>query len=152
MSITLRTPFNTPTAIQQFVNSAHFFDGTLPAGDSPLTNYSVYKYAAQNAGGLFYWNVNEAIVVSQFNIDLGAPGDINIYLADLDPASVKAGAPVVTDKILIEQASAQRFLALDESKFKTVLLPYQALQLITTASAAAQVAQAIGALERTYVR
>ena len=64
-----------------------------------------------------------------------------------------AGYPIIKGVIKIEEQTGTTFVALDESKFKVALLPFQALMLITTAAAAKiQIAQAVGSLERTYVR
>lgn len=155
---TLRTPATYSTAIQQTINSGKNFDGTMPTGDSPLSPYGLYKYAAQDAGGLFYWDANEPIICGQFHCDLGGSGNFSLYLAQLNVASVQAfrkdGTTAVTidSVILIEEQTSVNFVALDEARFKTVLLPYQGLKLVTGMSSAVQVAQAVASIERTYIR
>jgi hypothetical protein len=150
------------TAIQQRVASAQHFDGTLPqAGavraDSPLdAGRAIFKYAslAGVGGGLFFWNNSEPLVCSQIHVDLGASGDITVKIVNLDPAHINDDLPSVLsgEAITIEAATGVTFIALDEARFKTVLLPYQAIQVITTASGQAQIAQVLASLERTYVR
>jgi hypothetical protein len=157
MSNVRRTADNYSTGIQQRVNSGQHFDGTFPTGDSPtpaLPGPRIYKYGPQNAGGLFFWDSNEPIVCSQFHCDLGASGDFHLYLVNLDPASVIAGTPaeISGESIKIEEQTGTSFVALDEARFKTILMPFQALKLVTSASGAVQIAQAVGALERTYIR
>ncbi len=137
------------TAIQQRITSGQHFDGTLPVADSVIGgNGSIYKYPIASAGGLFYWNASESIVISQFHVDLGGSGNVSLYIVNLDDDN----AVISGESILIEQATAATFVALDEARFKTVLLPKQALQLITTNSSNPQIAQAVGSLERTFIR
>lgn len=152
---TLRTPSSCSTAIQQRINSGSFFNGTLPSGDAPIgLDYSTYKYTSQTAGGLFFWNTNEALVVSQLHIDLGASGDITVSLVNIDPTTINDASPTIlaNESMIIDTATGVRFIALDESKFKVVLLPFQAIKLVTTNSGAAQIAQIVASLERTFVR
>ncbi len=162
-AVTQRLAMTNATAIQQRVASAQHFDGTLPqdAGpvraDSPLdTGRAVYKYAslAATGGGLFFWNCLEPLVCSQIHVDLGAAGDITINIVNLDPVHINDDSPSILsgESMQIEASTGVRFIALDEARFKTVLLPYQAIQIITTASGAAQIAQVVASLERTYVR
>jgi hypothetical protein len=145
---------STSTAIQQRINAGSLFTGVLPAGDAPLdAGHSIYKYAAGVLGGLFFWNVREPIICSQIHLDLGAPGDVTVSLVNLDPATIDTVPAVLAgEEIIIEQATAVRFIALDEARFKTVLLPFQAIRVVTAVTAAAQVCQAVASLERTYVR
>jgi hypothetical protein len=159
--VTPRTPSNVSTAIQQSVTLGGNFDGTLPqaAGpvraDSPLAQgNSVYKYAPTAKGGLFFWNCNEALICTQIHVSLGLAADISVYIGNLDLAHINDDAPTTIsgEDILIEQASAVTFLALDEARFKTVLLPYQAIKIVSTASAAVQIAQVVACLERSFVR
>lgn len=156
---TKRIPAAHSTAIQQSMTAGNAFDGALPSSDSPLSLSNVYKYTADAAhGGLFYWDANEPVICGQFHCDLGGSADFHLYLVNLDPASVRLaqlglGPPVVVDQVKIEEQTGTTFVALDESKFKVALLPFQALMLITTAATAKiQIAQAVGSLERTYVR
>jgi 3-hydroxymyristoyl/3-hydroxydecanoyl-(acyl carrier protein) dehydratase len=164
-SITVVTPRiaqSISTAIQQRCAAAQHFDGTLPqAGavraDSPVSQgNSMYKYAslAATGGGLFFWNNVESLVCSQIHVDLGAAGDITVSIVNLDPTKVNDDLPAVLagESIVIEQSTGVRFIALDEARFKTILLPYQAIQIVTTASGAAQIAQVVASLEKTYVR
>lgn len=162
-SVTKRIAQTGAMAIQQRQASGHLFDGTLPqaAGpvraDSPVdASGAIYKYAplAADGGGLFFFNSYEPLVCSQIHIDLGASGNINIFVVNLDPAHINDDQPTILsgESILIESSTGQRFLALDEARFKTVLLPYQAIQIVTTNSTAAQIAQVVASLERTYVR
>lgn len=152
--MTTRTPFNSSTAIQQRINSGQHFDGTLPPGDSDLTGYYIYKYAIADKGGLFFWNTNEPVICDQFHVDLGASGSITLSIVNLDPTTILSATPTVLpgEEITIEAATGVAFLALDASKFKVGLGPTQAIKLVTTASGAAQIAQAVASLERTYVR
>lgn len=145
---------STSSAIQQRITTGGFFDGTAPTGDSPVgADYSIYKYAAQAAGGLFFWNVRESMVCSQIHIDLGGAGNITVKLVNLNPATIATTPTILAgEAITLEQATAVSFFALDETRFKTILLPFQAIQIITTASGAAQIAQVVGTLERTLER
>lgn len=152
MPLIPRLAGNFSMAIQQRVGAAHQFDGTLPTADAVQTGL-IFKYSVQNAGGLFFFNNNESIIVSQFHVDIGASGDINIYLVNLDPNSPPtAPVPLAGESILIETQTGVQSVALDEAHFKVVLLPGQALQLVTASSASAKIAQCVGALERTYMR
>jgi hypothetical protein len=144
----------TSTAIQQRITAGSLFTGVLPVGDAPLNaGNSIYKYAAGTLGGLFFWNTNEPLICSQIHLDLGASGDVTVSLVNLDPATI-ATVPAILpgEEIIIEQATSVRFLALDEARFKTVLLPFQAITIVTASTAAAQICQAVASLERTYVR
>lgn len=150
-----RTPASYSTAIQQRITSGNHFDGTLPSGNSPLdASNALYKYSAAAAGGMFFWNVLEPIVVSQLHVDLGGSGNVTVSIANLDPTTINNASPTVLsgESMTIETATAVTFIALDEARFKTILLPYQAILLVTTASGAAQIAQCVASLERTYVR
>lgn len=160
--VTSRIAMTNATAIQQRQAAGHLFDGTLPqaAGvraDSPIdAGFSIYKYAALSAdgGGLFFWNNTEPLVCSQIHVDLGAAGNITVKLVNLDPAHINDDQPAILsgESITIEAATGVNFIALDEARLKTLLLPYQAIQIITTNSTAAQIAQVVASLERTYVR
>jgi len=153
-SATTRSPMATATAIQQRIASGHF-DGTFPTGDSPLdAGNSMFKYAAQTAGGLFFWNTVEPLVCSQIHVDCGASADISIYLVNLDPTTVNTDSPTILsgETMTIEQATAAQFIALDEARFKTILLPFQGIQIVTTTSGAAQIAQVVASIERQFVR
>jgi hypothetical protein len=157
---TRRLPSTYSTAIQQSTTTGKHFTGAQINADSPLQLGGIYKYAALAAdgGGLFYWDANEPLVCGQFHCDLGGSADFHLYLVNLDPTSVRAWLldtttpPTIVDAIKIEEQTGASFVALDEARFKTVLLPYQALQLVTSASAGAQFAQAVASIERTYIR
>ena len=160
-SVTKRVAENWSTAIQQRITSGGNFDGTLPqaAGpvraDSPLSQAnSIYKYAATSKGGLIFWNNREPLVCTQIHVDLGAAGNVSVLLCNLDPTKVDDDSPATLagEDITIEASTGVTFLALDEARFKTILLPYQAIKIVTTATAAAQIAQAVACLERTFVR
>jgi len=163
-SVVTRLAQTSATAIQQSVAAGLNFTGALPQvggvrANSPTMAYgSIYAYSqitGAAGGGLFFWNTLEPLVCSQIHIDLGGTGDITIYLVNLDPAQINSDNPVVLagqQPITIEAASAVSFLSLDESHFKCVILPYQAIQIVTTNSSAAQVAQVVASIERTYVR
>lgn len=164
-SITVVTPRiaqASSTAIQQRVASGQTFDGSLPQNgsvraDSPIgADYSIYKYAslAATGGGLFFWNNTEPLVCSQIHVDLGGSGNITVSIVNLDPAHVNDDQPTVLsgEAMVIETATAAAFIALDEARFKTILMPFQAIKIVTSASGAAQIAQVVASLERTYVR
>jgi len=160
-TVTRRAAGSWSTAIQQRITAGGNFDGSLPqaAGsvraDSPLSQgNAVYKYAASAKGGLFFWNDNEPLVCTQIHVSLGAAADISVYICNLDPTHVNDDLPVTIagEDILIEQSTNVTFLALDEARFKTILLPYQAIKIVTTSSAAAQIAQVVASYERTFVR
>lgn len=149
------------TGIQQRITAAGNFDGTLPqaAGpvraDSPLgQGNSLYKYAPAAKGGLFFWANTEPLVCTQIHVDLGAAGDVSVRICNLNTTTINDDLPATLagEDILIEQATGVTFLALDEARFKTILLPYQAIKVVTTANTAAQIAQVIASLERTFVR
>jgi hypothetical protein len=160
--VTSRVAQSISTAIQQQVAAGQTFTGALPQlgavrADSPLQpGNSCYKYAslAASGGGLFFWNNVESLVCSQIHVDLGAAGDITVSLVNLNPATINDDLPAILagEAIIIEQATGVRFIALDEARFKTILLPYQAIRIVTTASGAAQIAQVVASLEKTYVR
>lgn len=159
--VTRREASSWSSAIQQRITAAGNFDGTLPqaAGpvraDSPLgQGNSLYRYAPAAKGGLFFWSNTEPVVCTQIHVDLGSSGDVSVRICNLDPAHINDDSPSTLsgEDILIAQATGVTFLALDEAKFKTILLPYQAIKLVTTANAAAQIAQVVASLERTFVR
>ncbi len=158
--VTSRQAFSWSTAIQQRISAAGNFDGTLPQAsavraDSPLVQgNAVYKYPIAAKGGLFFWNANEPLVCTQIHVDLGASSDVSIKICNLDPTKVNDDLPasIVGEDITIEQSTGVTFLALDEARFKVILLPYQAIKIVSTANAAAQIAQVVVSLERTFVR
>jgi hypothetical protein len=158
MAVTKRLAASYSTAIQQQIVSSASFDGTAPlqggaVADSPLVG-AIYKYPPAGNGGLFFWNTNEPIVCAQFHVSLGSSADVMLYLVNLDPASPDRTNPQILpgERILVDSQLGVTFVRLDESQFKLVLLPGQALQLITTPSGAPQIAQAVASLERMYLR
>lgn len=161
MSLTVRSAGSVSTGIQMRSNVNKFFDGTVPAAtgaalDSPLTNYNIYKYPSADNGGLIFWNHNEPIVCGQLHVAYlgGDSGNITVNLVNLDPNSADPTQPTILngEVLLIESASAVQFISLDESKFKVLIFPGQALQVITAASVHGQILQAVASLERTYQR
>jgi hypothetical protein len=157
MSTTPRIAQSISSAIQQRVLAGFNFNGTEPAGDAPLDqrSRSMYRYGVPPGvgGGLFFWNNVESLVCSQIHVDLGAAADITVSIVNLDPATWPATPTILPgESIVIEQATGARFIALDEARFKTILLPYQAIQITTTNSTADQIAQVVASLEKTYVR
>jgi hypothetical protein len=159
--VTSRVPWSVATAIQQQISAAGNFDGSLPQSggvraDSPLyaPGNAIYKYAPESAGGLFFWNTVEPLVCSQIHISSAAAMNITVSLVNLDPAHINDDLPTILsgESLIIEEATAVTFMALDEARLKTLLLPYQGIQIVTTANAATQIAQVVASLERAYVR
>jgi len=156
-SVTVVTPRlaqSISTAIQQRVAATKRFTGALPQlgavrADSPLAvGNCVYKYAplAGDGGGL--------LILSQIHLDLGANGDTTISIVNLNPATINDDlpAPLAGESMPISITVAQRLVVLNEAQLKTVLLPYQGIQIVTTNSGAAQIAQVTASLERTFMR
>jgi hypothetical protein len=157
-TVTRRTAGNTSSAIQQQITSGNFFNGTLPqaAGpvraDSPLQpGNALYKYAAATAGGLFFWNVNESLIVTQIIVDLGANANLSVFISNLLPTSIEDDSPTVIagEEFLIGSLTASRIFT---SNTVYTLLPYQAIRLVSTNSVAAQIASVSACLERTFIR
>jgi hypothetical protein len=147
----LRSPFSYSTAIQQTMVASGFFNGLYPDGTDAVDNgKGLYTYGPSTTnGGLFYWNNNEPIICGQFHVDLRGSGNMSLYLVSID----STGAVIAGSPILIEQQTAVQYVALDESRFKAVILPGQALQLVTTSvSGQIPIAQAVASIERTFVR
>jgi hypothetical protein len=165
VSVVSRQAASYSTAIQQIISAgatSNVFNGTIPLSggqreDSPLytPGNCIYKYATSTNGGLFFWNNQEPVICSQFHLSMGSSETVTLSIVNIDPTTVNADAPSILsgEQIIIESATGVNFIALDESKFKVVLLPFQGLSLTTTnAGSAAQIAQAVASLERTYVR
>ena len=114
----------------------------------------MYRYPVAAKGGLFFWNANEPLVCTQIHVDLGASSDVTVKLVNLDPTKINDDLPasLAGEDITIEQSTGVTFLALDEARFKVILLPYQAIKIVSTANAAVQIAQVVASLERTFVR
>lgn len=161
-TVTSRIATSISTAIQQQVVATKKFTGALPqlAGvraDSPLQpGNSCFKYAqlAADGGGLFFWNNSEPLILSQIHLDLGANGDSTISIVNLNPTTLNDDLPAVLagESFPISILAATRFVVLNEAQLKTVLLPYQAIQIVTTNSGAAQIAQVTASLEKTFLR
>ena len=149
----IRFPQAHSTGIQQRVTAGNKFDGTLPPGDTtdagdPDAN-GLCKYDPAGAGGLFVWNCNEPIIVTQLHCDLGGSADATVSIVNLDDT----GTPITGEEIIIYMGTSIRYLALDETHFRAVLLKNQALKLTTSSPGQfAQIAQALACLERTFVR
>lgn len=153
-----RLPSSSPTAIQQKTTIGGIFDGRMPVADCTLSpDFSTYDYttAAASANGLIFWNEAVPVLCTQLHVDLGGTGNIAVRIVNLDRASY-ATAPAVAagtgQSVLVYQATATSFVTLYEGNFKLLLLPYQALQIITTTSGGVQVARAIGYAEKAYQR
>lgn len=146
-----RIPMATPTAIQQRINSGQVFNGTLPVADPTIDmSNAMYKFAAANAGGLFFWNTREPMLVNQMLVSLGGSANITVSLVNIDPLTVDNAAPTILagEEMIIEAVTAVTKLSLNETNFKVTLLPFQAIKLVTTNSGAAQIAQLMGRLDR----
>ena len=159
--VTSRVPWSVATAIQQQVTSGGNFTGALPQNgavraDSPLyqPGNAIYKYAPTAAGGLFFWNTVEPLVCSQIHISSPSAMNITVSLVNLDPAHINDDSPTILsgESLIIEQATGVLFIALDEARLKTLMLPYQGIEIVTSTNAATQIAQVVASLERTYVR
>lgn len=135
------------TSILQRISAGNQFDGTLSGGaESTTRNGSVYEFAADNNGGLFFWETKEPIVVDQIIVNLGASGTVTVNLVNLDSNN----APIAGETWQLFTQSDQQYLALNETNFKYILLPGQAIQIISSGSAAAKIAQVYGMIERFY--
>lgn len=144
-----RRPASYPTAILQRITATNQFDGTLSAGaESTTRNGSMYEFAAAAAGGLFYWDNSEPMVIDQVLVDLGAAGNCEIYIVNLDAAY----APITTERWQIANELNVRYVEINKGSTQITLLPFQALQIVSTASAAAKTALVTGAIERTKMR
>ncbi len=164
-SVTVVTPRlaqSISTAIQQRVAATKKFTGALPQlaavrADSPIAaGNCLYKYAplAADGGGLFFWNNQESLILSQIHLDLGAAGDSTISIVNLNPTTLNDDLPAIIagESMPISIVTATRFVVLNEAQLKTVLLPYQGIQIVTSNSGAAQIAQVTASLERTFMR
>lgn len=144
-----RYPANYPTSILQRITENHQFDGTLSLGaESTTRNGAMYEYAAADAGGLFYWDNQEPMVIDQINVNLGAAGDCTIWIVNLDTNL----AVIAAESFRIFTVSGQQHVALDHAQMQLTVLPRQAIQIVSATSAAAKVAQVVGSIERSYVR
>lgn len=135
------------TAILQRINATQQFTGVISGGDESTTHHgAVYEFAADDAGGLFFWETAEPIIVDQINIDLGASGTVTINLVNLDANNL----PVAGELWQLFTQAGSRYVSLDETNFKKVVLPNQAIQIVSSGSAAAKIAQVVGMVERAY--
>jgi len=140
---------NYPTSILQRINENHQFDGSLSLGAETTTRGgAMYEYAIADAGGLFYWDNQEPMVIDQINVNLGAAGDCSIWIVNLDENL----AEIAAETFRIYNVSGQQHIALDHAQMQLTLLPRQAIKIISATSAAAKVAQVVGSSERAYVR
>jgi hypothetical protein len=135
------------TAILQRASAAGQFTGVIPTTAETTThNGAVYEFAEDAVGGLFFWETSEPMMVDQINIDLGAAGTVFINLVNLDDDNM----PVAGESWQLFTQAGQRYVALNETSFKYVLLPEQGIQIVSSLSAAAKIAQVIGMIERAY--
>lgn len=135
------------TAILQRASAGGQFTGVIPTtAESTTHNGAVYEFAVDDVGGLFFWESSEPIIVDQVNIDLGANGTVTINLVNLDANNL----PVVGESWQLFTQAGARYVALNETNFKYVVLPKQAIQIISSGSASAKIAQVLGMIERSY--
>lgn len=141
---TPRIPMTTPTVIQQKISAGSAFNGTLPVADCTVdASNAMYKYPAATAGGLFLWTTREPIVCAQLLIELGGNGNVTVDLVNINPATIDDASPTVLsgEVFTLKALTGVPRLSLTEAEFALVVLPFQALRVTTTATAAAQVAQ-----------
>ncbi len=147
------TPQATPTVIQQQVILGQLFNGSLPVADPVIdASNALYKYAAPagSVAGLFLWNTREPIVVTQLLIDLGGNGNVTVKVVNLNPATFDSAPTLIAgEAVTVASAAAVPLLSLNETNFRVTLLPFQGIQLVTTNSSAAQIAQCTAYLART---
>lgn len=135
------------TAILQRATAGGQFTGVIPTTDETTTHHgAVYEFAVDDVGGLFFWNTTEPIIVDQINIDLGANGTVTINLVNLDDDNL----PVAGESWQLFTQAGARYTALNETNFKYTVLPNQAIQIISSGSAAVKIAQVVGMVERAY--
>jgi len=135
------------TAIIQRASAAGQFTGVIPTtAQSTTHNGSVYEFAVDTVGGLFFWETSEPMIIDQVNIDLGANGTVTINLVNLDGSNL----PVAGESWQLFTQAGARYVALNETNFKYVVLPKQAIQIISSGSASAKIAQILGMIERAY--
>lgn len=126
------------TIIQQKASTA--FNGTLPTTTCAETQY-IYKYPVDAGGGLVYWNATEPVVVNQLLVTLDVSGDVSIYLVNLDTT----GAVIAGEDFTLDKKTGVTYYA--NTDLEVVLLPYQALKVVTTQAGRLQ---ACGSYERTF--
>ncbi len=125
------------TVIQQKATVA--FDGTLPVGAAVLSPEGIYRYPTENAGGRIYWDgVREPMVINSFLVTL-VSGNVSLSLVNLD----SAGAPIAGEEFLLADGTGVTTLNLP--KFGLVILQTQALKLVTSTAAIAEIC---GSIER----
>lgn len=146
-------PQATPTVIQQRIAAGQLFNGSLPAADPTIdASNALYKYAApaDSVAGLFLWNTREPLVVTQLLIDLGANGNVTVKVVNLNPATFDSAPTILSgEAVTVASATAVPLLSLNETNFRVTLLPFQGIQLVTTNSTAAQIAQCTAYLARS---
>lgn len=145
-------PQATSTVIQQRVIAGQAFNGSLPAAD-PVVDASngLYKYAPPvgSIAGLFLWDTREPIVVTQLLIDLGGNANVTVKVVNLDPTTYDSAPSILAgEAVTVAAATAVPLLSLNETNFRVTLMPFQGIQLVTSASAAAQIAQCTAYLAR----
>ena len=144
-----RPAANYPTAILQRINAAQQFNGALPGtAESTTRGGSMYEYAASDVGGLFYWDNQEPMVVDQILVDLGATGTCDVYLVNLDDNN----AVVATERWRLYTTAADRYISLNHATLELIMLPKQAIQIVSGTSTAVKTAIVAGSIERAYVR
>lgn len=144
-----RPAANYPTGILQRINAAQQFTGAAhPGAQTTTRNGSMYEYAAADAGGLFYWDNQEPMVIDQILVDLGATGTCDIYLVNLDANN----AVIAGERWRIHTSPSGQYIALNHATLELVVGPKQAIQIISGTSAAAKTALVTGSIERAYMR
>jgi hypothetical protein len=133
----MREASDISTIIQQKATGA--FDGTLPLGAAVLSPAGIYRYPTEAAGGLFYWDgANEPMVINSVLVTL-ATGNVSLSLVNLDAA----GTPIVGEEFLVADGTGVDTLNLPT--LGLVILQSQALKLVTSTAAIAEVC---GSIER----
>lgn len=100
--------------------------------------------------GLFLWAPTEPVTVTQFLVGLNGNANITLEIVNVDPTTFDAASPSIIsgETLTLVQATNVSLLQLTEANFRLTLMPFQGLRLVTTASAAAQIAQATAYLTR----
>jgi len=125
------------TIIQQKASGA--FTGAMPTGDPVLSPEGIYRYPTQAAGGLFYWDgAKEPMVINSFLVTLSV-GNVTLSLVNLN----SSGAPIAGEEF--ELAKGTGVTTLNLPTFGLVILQRQALKLVTSTAAIAEVC---GSIER----
>jgi len=124
----------------------NLFGGHKPPNDVTSFIKGVYSYNLASRGGIFKWNSNEPVLVTEFHCDLNGAANLTLNKVTLD----------ANDNIVflveLKAAAAVSSVSYDASAFRVTLLGNQALQLITTTSSQVQYAQAVGITERAIMK